>query len=146
VMGTWPGKPKILYPRGSKKSSVVFNHVLAAMHARQGIVVTEGVFDALTVGPCAVALLGKIASRAQLGILAHLGQHRRLTIMLDPDAIADARLLGRRLARVCPDVRVAHLMGAKDPGEATRAQIVEALVRARRCGVGSTLDDAVADL
>jgi hypothetical protein len=133
----WLGDPpkgvkKVLYPRGSKISTVLFNH----RHARQwsNVVICEGVFDALRVGSHAVALNGKHASRSQLALLALLGQKRRLTLLLDPDASVDAEELAADLCSVCPAVRIGTVP-RKDPGECSTVEIAQTLREARRCGV-----------
>lgn len=121
-MGEPPGRvPKVLYPKGSRTSQVLFNHEVAMRYST--VVVCEGVFDAINVGRNAVAIFGKSASSEQKAQLAVLGQRRKLVIMLDSDAQDEAYELGEGLAEVCADVRIAKIpSGRGDPGECTRAE------------------------
>jgi len=124
---------KILYPKGSRTSRVLFNHKRAS--AFKTVVVTEGVFDAMRAGSRAVAVFGKHVARPNLVNLMALGQSRKLVIMLDPDAVDDAEALAEELIEICPRVYLASLpSGRKDPGEATPAEIREAVSGARRVG------------
>jgi DNA primase len=125
--------PKVLYPKGSKKSRVLFNQRIASKH--NTVIVTEGVFDALRTGTSAVALLGKHASDEQLKLLIKMGQKRRLVVLLDNDAKDDAEFLADELAEVCPEVYLGSLPeGVKDPGEASKKDIARVLRTARRIG------------
>jgi DNA primase len=145
-MGVPPkGGKKVLYPKGSRASHVLFNHQRAA--ACSTVVITEGVFDAMRVGRSAVCLFGKHASQTQISLLVELGLTRRLVVMLDPDASDDAEALAESLVEVCPDVRIATLPeGRKDPGEATRDEIRRSVRSARSIGVGGQLGSVLAGL
>lgn len=125
--------PKVLYPKGSKKSMVLFNEDRADKY--EDIIITEGVFDAIRAGRNAVCLLGKHASQEQLSRLVDLGTNHRLIVMLDTDALDDAKALASDLALVCHFVYVARLpKGRKDPGECTAREIEISVARAERLG------------
>lgn len=146
----WMGKPsddikKVLYPKGSKTSQYLFNHKIAA--TKKTIVITEGVFDAIAVGSCAVALFGKHASKTQLGLLAELGQTRKLVVMLDTDAQNEARDLAEDLTVVSRDVRLARLAsGIKDPGDAPRREICRSIRLAEKPRQLSDITDLFGNL
>jgi len=119
--------------RGRGKSEVVFN--LDSASGTGTAVVTEGVFDAMAVGPSGVSLFGKFASGAQLGKLAERGLSE-VYVMLDseekdPDIPHQARALARQLASYLLDVtvRVCRLPHG-DPGSSSREDISRALARA----------------
>lgn len=130
---TSKGVKKVLYPKGSRASCVVFN--LNAARKRRTIVITEGVFDAIRVGVGGVALLGKHASTAQIRQLVRVGADRRLVVLLDEDAADDAEDLAVELAEACADVRIGRLpLGRGDPGECTQAELRRTIGRARILG------------
>ena len=126
-MGNPPRKvPKVLYPKGSRTSQVLFNHDVARRYST--VVVCEGVFDAISVGRNAVAIFGKVASQEQKSQLAVLGQDRRIVVMLDSDAQEEAHDLAEHLAEACSDVRVAKIpSGRGDPGDCSRAEVKSAV-------------------
>ena len=120
------GIKKVVYPRGSKISQVLYNHerVLKSDH----VIVTEGVFDALKVGDDkAVAIFGKHVSRQQVAMLADLGATRKITILLDGDAQEEALELAGDLSVVCDRVWVASLPPDMDPSGASRKALKTAL-------------------
>ncbi len=122
---------KVLYPKGTKTSHHLFNERRARRH--RGIIITEGVFDALRVGIRAVALFGKSASSTQLDRLIALGSTRTLIIMLDRDAHQEAKRLAADIGDACADVRIAILPDGKgDPGECTDKELRRSIKRARR--------------
>jgi len=96
------------------------------------VIVTEGAFDVLRLaqlGFVAVATLGKSVNQGHAAMLRKAG-FERAVLMLDPDAVVDA-IVGSAVLEAVMDVKVANLVGAKDPGEANRAQVEEALSNAR---------------
>jgi DNA primase len=111
---------KILYPKGSKKSEVVFNFKRAMKYST--IVITEGVFDSIRVGNNGIALLGKTASKKQLSILSRLAD-KRIVILLDGDALKDAHMLADSLSPICHDISIGILPVHLDPGKCTRSRI-----------------------
>ena len=84
------------------------------------VVVCEGVYDAARVGKCAVATLGKSVSDQQVALLQQYWSH--VVILLDPDALHDARRLKAKFGPTT-DVVLVQLVGYKDAGEAPRPAI-----------------------
>jgi len=117
--GDWVRPPKYFTSPGLEKGQVLFNYD----NARQSevVVITEGPFDAIGVGPSAVATLGKGVTDQQANLVK---QYWKLAvIMLDPgDADNEMFELETKLQRSIPTVRV-NLAGYKDPGEAPRDAI-----------------------
>jgi len=96
---------------GVGKAGVVFGLDRAA--GKSFCVVTEGPFDAMTLGDYGVAILGKAMSQAQQDKI--LGcRFRRIYIMLDADARDAAYDLWGRLARWVPSAVVPMLDEEKD--------------------------------
>lgn len=82
-------------------------------------VVTEGAFDAMRVGACAVAAFGKGLTDNQVGKLQR--NWKVVVLLLDPDASSDQEGLERRLSGVT--VVPVALRGYKDAGEAPQEEI-----------------------
>ncbi len=85
-------EPKYRFPRGFRKSLVLFNLHRALHTARRDIVVVEGFFDTFRVHqagyPAVVGLMGATLSSAQADLLcAHF---HRVILMLDGDAAGRA--------------------------------------------------------
>ena len=80
--------PKYYFPPGSDKSSVVYNR-FNAMHEKM-VVITEGVLDAIRVGPSGLALFGKVPSAIQTRIISRVFRRKMGVLMLDPDAEKEA--------------------------------------------------------
>ena len=129
TMETWTdgkSKPKYYIPPGSKKSWVVFNRDLALKSST--VVVTEGVFDAMKVGDCGVALFGKKPSEVQTHILHTLWRRGRLIWIPDendPESIATAEGMTEDWNLRKLFVEGAHVvrMPDRDPGDQTRSNI-----------------------
>lgn len=119
--GDYYKPPKYFTNPGLEKSRIFYNYD----NARKGrvVVITEGPFDAIAVGKCAVATLGKGISDRQANLIKAAWDVA--VIMLDPgDAEEEMWELKSKLHRSMPVVRVA-LRGYKDPGEAPREAIWE---------------------
>lgn len=104
------------------KSEVLYNIDEARKY--DTIIVTEGVFDAINVGPNAVAILGSMVSQTQVTKILK-AKPKKVIMMLDPDAVDKAILSCRKFEGLVPVYL--SMVEAKDPGEATRAQIDEAI-------------------
>ena len=80
-------EPKVLYPAGSRRSDVVFNlDRLERLQHPRPLIITEGVFDALRLPNCAVAILGSQMSAQQVTLLGRLPVGwRPFIIMMDGD-------------------------------------------------------------
>lgn len=110
--------PKYMTMPGLDKRTVLWNFDNA--RKSELVVVTEGVFDALRVGLCGVATLGKQVSDQQIALLQQYW--RCIVVLLDPDADKESRAL---VGKFGPTVRVVPvtLQGYKDAGEAPREEI-----------------------
>lgn len=88
-------EPKYLNPSASC-SSFIFNYRALAVYDE--VVLCEGAFSAMAVGPNAVGLLHNAATGEQLSRLIAAGT-RRYIVALDSDAHRQAIVLGRQLHR-----------------------------------------------
>lgn len=73
---------KVLYPKGTKTSRVLFNYDVAKKS--EHIILTEGVLDSIYVGHNAVAVFGTQLSQQQLSLLL-ASKARRVSILFDGD-------------------------------------------------------------
>lgn len=138
--GKYKKPPKYFTSPGFKKGEHFFNFDHAVKNGF--VVVTEGAFDAMRVGRCAVAAFGKSLTDTQVEILRD--NWRLVVLLLDPDAEEDQRKLetriegsgfmGRNSSGVrCVPVRLA---GYKDAGEAPAAEVRrQILVAAYEAGI-----------
>jgi hypothetical protein len=80
-------EPKVLYPKGSRRSDVVFNlDRLERLQHPRPLIITEGVFDALRMPNCAVAILGSQMSAQQITLVGRLPVGwRPFVILMDGD-------------------------------------------------------------
>lgn len=110
--------PKYFTMPGMDKREILWNYD----NARRSdvVVVTEGVYDAIRVGRCAVATLGKYVSEKQVALLQQYWRH--VVILLDPDAAKEATRL-RAMFGPTVDAVPVTLKGYKDAGEAPREEI-----------------------
>ena len=119
--GDWMRPPKYLTSPGFRKGRVLYNFDLARKFPY--VVVTEGTFDCMSVGPAAVATFGTGISEQQCRLLKTYWQ--TVIIMLDPEGTDEvAEEVHNELCRAVNVVRV-KLVGYKDPGDAPRAVIWE---------------------
>ena len=129
-----PGvEPKVLNTPSDSTFSIddhLFNREKAQGSYRE-VILVEGVFDAMKHGPNFLALLGKSLKKRQLLALLR-AKFEKITVMLDRDAPTHCRDLARSLKMHCPEVRYSLLTEVKDPGEASREQVLQALAVARR--------------
>ena len=118
--GDFVNPPKYWTSGGITKGRIFFNNDWA----RQSdvVVVCEGTFDAMAVGKCGVATLGKGIAEHQIRML--MAYWKVVVLLLDPgDADEQMDVLDLpRLHRVMKVVRV-DLKGYKDAGEAPRSEI-----------------------
>jgi len=125
-------KPKTLNPTGGlntlNKSDVIFNLNNAK---KTGVaVLTEGVFDATTIGNSGIALFGKTMSAKQLLLLIK-AEFRKIFVMLDGDAIKNAFHICDTLSKHIPEVYFCYT-GNADPNELGRKGCLEVLKNAER--------------
>ena len=109
------GSKKAYWP--VEKSEVIFNLDSAAEHTAAGnpLRIAEGVFDALSLGPGAIALLGKSCSEAQMAKILNLNPPG-VEVCLDADAAPQAIKLASRLANWGLTTYVRHFYNG-DPNE-----------------------------
>lgn len=110
---------KYLTSPGLNKGTTLFNFDLARKYPF--VVITEGPFDAMSVGPNAVATLGKGVTDAQSRLIKVFWS--AAIVLLDPgDADREAKKLGDKLSMSIPTM-VMNLKGYKDAGDAPRQEI-----------------------
>jgi DNA primase len=125
-------KPKVFNPVGGantiNKADVIFNLNNAI---KTGVIVlSEGVFDAITVGDSGTALLGKTMSVYQLLLLIKSGVDT-IYLLLDPDAIESELKLADLLSKHIKNVYLCSTVGG-DPNEVGRKGCLQALKSAER--------------
>lgn len=117
--GDYVKPPKYWTSPGLEKGRAFFNYDWACQS--DVVVITEGVFDAMAVGRCAVATLGKGVTDYQARMI--MARWKVAVILLDPgDADQEMLQLESRMGRVLHAVRI-DLKGYKDAGEAPRSEI-----------------------
>lgn len=125
-------KPKTFNPPSSNtilgKSEVVFNLDIAKETG--AVVITEGIFDALTLGKSGVALFGKMMSTSQYLALINCGADT-MYVMLDGDARGYALEICERLNRVIDNVYFCE-MGSQDPNDLGPEGCLRVLSKAER--------------
>lgn len=103
-------KPKTFNPVGTAnsygKTDVVFNLNNARKH--DVCVITEGVFDATTVGSNGVALFGKTMNVKQLVQILN-AKFKRVYVMLDNDALKNAIDVCEMLSKHIPETFLCHI-------------------------------------
>lgn len=119
---------KVLYPKGCKTGNMLFNYDRA--QAFRHVVLTEGVFDALRVGPRGMAVLGSRISDRQLALLL-ASKARHVSILFDGDA-AGRKGAAKARERLAPffKVSVVRLPQGIDPDDLPRAALWERIGRA----------------
>lgn len=132
-------EPKYLNPNhrihgGSLRRNVLFGYDQA--RGQKQVILTEGVFSALAIGPHAVASFGKVVTDAQIRLLASL-RAEDYVVALDADAAREAWAVAERIhERVPPraSVRVVSWEGLppeSDPAEVDPDVIQERIRGAR---------------
>jgi len=119
--------PKVMTPKATGNYGVK-EHVYNLPEAKRTshLIITEGVFDCLSVGTSGVALFGKAATLPQLAKIIK-AKPRRITICLDPDAKKDAIVLYNQLIFHVPDIKFALLPEGEDPNSLSK-QALEAIL------------------
>jgi hypothetical protein len=116
--GEWIRPPKYFTSPGLDKGRALYNYLNARNHSF--VVVTEGVFDAFSVGPSAVCLFGKTPTEYQLNLIKTYWSD--VILLLDPDARKEMWEAFGNLSR---SVRVTSVLleGHKDAGDMSREEI-----------------------
>lgn len=128
---------KTLNPLGSADTAgaaeVLFNYDRARQS--QHVVICEGPFDAIKVGPHATALLGKVASDAKINLLRRM-HAARYTIYLDR-GVEEQKLAAKLAAELSPyaPTFIAIPPDGYDPGALTPEQNNHVIERAVRYDV-----------
>lgn len=123
--GEWIRPPKYFTSPGFPKGKVMFNWDIAVQ--TDYIVIVEGVFDAMAVGPWGVATLGKGVTDEQIAKISTWAtypgkQQKHVIILLDDDAQDDAMAIFEKLFRTTKVTNV-MLKGYHDAGDTPRAEI-----------------------
>lgn len=87
------------------------------------VILLEGIFDALKIPDCGVAILGKMISPEQVRILSTLLMVRKIFVMFDADAKPYTEAAVNRLRSFFQVTPV--YLGKGDPGDLTKEQIME---------------------
>ena len=117
--GEYKIPPKYFTSPGLNKGRILFNYDQARQFKL--VVVCEGTFDAISVGPMAVATFGKGVTEQQTKLLQAYWDC--VVILLDPgDADSDTFKLYKSLSSAVKAVPI-NLKGYKDAGEAPQAEI-----------------------
>jgi DNA primase len=125
---TGDARVKYLNPRGAGGGRLVYGWEQAAIGADVAIV--EGPFDVLNCaqkGLNAIGLLGKALHPNQLSIFGAWPKGAAATVLLDPEAEAEAWGIASRLHGVFDAVFVGRLPAGRDPGDASRTELEEAV-------------------
>ena len=118
--GDWLKPPKYFTMPGMDKGALLWNYDWA--RKSEIVAVCEGVFDAIAVGRCAVATLGKGVSDAQMHMLVQ-GPWKLILGMLDPDARKENETLCETMKGKGGCAVPVNLEGYKDAGEAPQLEI-----------------------
>jgi hypothetical protein len=121
--------PRYMSSPGMRKSRLLFN---GWRMPDKLVIVCEGPFDAMRVGPCGVAILGSdISIQQESMLLANWEAHGApVAVMLDNDMDEKAERVAARLRqRGCMAVRV-RAPGGKDPGDCGRRELLESVAAA----------------
>jgi hypothetical protein len=100
------------------KSAILYNFDSARHYS--AVVVVEGITDVWSVGPQAVALLGKVASPYQIGLLSRTWGNGTAIVLLDADAEKESKELTQKLGAVLKNVVRVQLPEGLDPGNCDR--------------------------
>jgi len=123
--GEWIRPPKYFTSPGFPKGKVMFNWDIAVQ--TDYLVVVEGVFDAMAVGPCGIATLGKGVTDDQIAKISTWASYpgrapKHVIILLDDDAQEDAMGIFEKLFRTTKVTNVL-LKGYHDAGDTPREEI-----------------------
>lgn len=119
------------------KSEVLFNYCQAC--TKTHLVICEGVFDAIAVGPNAVAIFGKTISPKQEKLI-RLSKSINITVALDGDAHREAITLAHKLTGYGRQISVAHFLPDSDPGSLERLELAKCLQSAEPVTLSQTIN------
>jgi DNA primase len=120
---------KVMTPPGNEQGRYLFNldHIWGA----EKVVVTEGVFDAMTLDDKAVATFGKKISAAQINALLHSGA-KDVILCWDADADDENRAQYERMLATFNTVKTIDMPEDEDPNSLGRDEMEELLRTAKR--------------
>lgn len=135
------GRPlfgKYLNPFGENKSKSVFN--LHNIDKGKPVIITEGVFSALSAGPSAVATYGKYVSDIQLKRILN-NKPREIYVALDSDAYPEAVKLCHRIKRWSPYtiVKLVRMPDGVDPSDTGFVEFMKILKKSELFDKSSNL-------
>lgn len=131
------GVKKVLYPKATKTSRMLFNYDVAKKQRR--LVLCEDVFSAMAVGKSGVGTFGTSISKYQLALML-ASAAEEIVIFWDLDALDKAYEEADRLSEYWP-VRVVKLPDERDPDEHRRADLERMIERSGvRSGAGRFAD------
>lgn len=122
---------KVLYPTGMLRGQILYNHRAIFEKTERPVLVTEGVFDAMSVWPDAVACLGKPTQYQREALLAAT---RPVVVVLDGDAHREAEALGMLLKFNGLRAGSVHLPPGLDPNTVDRSALEKAAEQAAATG------------
>lgn len=130
---TWFKRAQVpyLYPPGMRRGEILYNRRVLFIEDDDPVYVVEGVFDAISLWPSAVALLGK-ASEPQIEDLVRA--RRPIVVVLDGDAHEEGWALAMKLRFRGQRAGAVKLPPRVDPDEVPLAWLKES---ARKSLVGS---------
>lgn len=123
--------PKYLNPKGVDHGRLLYGWNQAPLGS--DFVLAEGPFDAMKLyqhGIPAMSVGGKFLRSAQVGMLFARPSSASVTIMFDPEALAEAHDAAAVLVTHFFRVRIAKLPDGIDPGDSTKRQARQALYHA----------------
>lgn len=104
------------------------------------LIITEGVFSCISVGPCGVAIFGKQPTVNQLAQILN-AKPKRVTVALDPDAAKEAISLANSLLFHIKDVRLAEFPVGEDPNSLSKEALEDCLRNARRVNMFNPIEE-----
>ena len=108
----------------NKKTSVIFNYDYARLS--KTVIVCEGMFDAMTIGSSAIAIMGKTISEDQYNIISN--NWNNIILAFDPDAWRENIELYKRFKSSGKSVKILHIDGSKDLNELGKEKAIELLM------------------
>ena len=118
----YKSKRPYLYPKGCKTGWLLFNYDRASRY--EHVVLVEGAFDAIRVGPRGMAVLGSSLSDRQLALLL-ASRAKEITLLFDSDT-AGFKATRKSLDKLAPfysNLRVVTLPKGRDPDTFEREEL-----------------------
>jgi DNA primase len=116
-----------LYPKGTQRGRLLYNHDALSVETDIPLMIVEGVFDTFPFWPHAAAVLGK---PSHLQVAALIQAKRPIAVVLDGDAHDESLALSLRLQFEGVRAGCVKLPPRKDPDEMNKEDLLRA---AREC-------------